>query len=135
MYMQWTYTVLSCHTKKSTTTTKLCVKGRNKRVLVGFNGFFYHVRVYALCINRQEKLAKDSLFYLFLKLLQINYIFSNNVGVVYVTSYEYTSYCRNPFSILLTGSTGSGKTSLHQEVHNNYQIVCKRQKQACSGRF
>ena len=29
--------------------------------------------------NRTEKLAKDSIFYLFLKFVQINYIFSNNV--------------------------------------------------------
>jgi hypothetical protein len=34
--------------------------------------------------NRLEKLAKGSLFYLFLKLVQINFIFSDNVRILYI---------------------------------------------------
>jgi len=34
--------------------------------------------------NRPEKLTKGSLFYLFLKLVQINYILSNNVQILYI---------------------------------------------------
>ena len=37
--------------------------------------------------NRLEKLAKCSLFYLFLKLVQINFIFSDNVRVLYIHLY------------------------------------------------
>jgi len=37
--------------------------------------------------NRLWKLAKGSLFYLFLKLVQINYIFSNNVHILYMYQY------------------------------------------------
>ena len=34
--------------------------------------------------NRHEKLAKGSLFCLFLKLVQINYIFTDNVRILYI---------------------------------------------------
>ena len=35
--------------------------------------------------NRLQKLAKYSFFYLFLKLVQINYIFSDNVRILYMS--------------------------------------------------
>ena len=35
--------------------------------------------------NRLEKFAKGSLFYLFLKLVQINYVFSDNVRILYIS--------------------------------------------------
>ena len=34
--------------------------------------------------NRHEKLAEDSLFCLFLKLVQINFIFTDNVRILYI---------------------------------------------------
>jgi hypothetical protein len=37
--------------------------------------------------NRQEKLTNDSLFYMFLKLVEINHIFSDNVHIyLYIIS-------------------------------------------------
>ena len=36
--------------------------------------------------NRPEKLAKGSLFCLFLKLVQINFIFTDNVRILYISS-------------------------------------------------
>jgi hypothetical protein len=40
----------------------------------------YHLILTA--VHRLEKLTKDSLFYLFLKLIQINYIFYDNVRIL-----------------------------------------------------
>ena len=38
--------------------------------------------------NRPEKLAKGSLFCLFLKLVQINFIFTDNVRILYICFYS-----------------------------------------------
>ena len=43
----------------------------------------YKIHLYSLR-NRPEKLAKDSLFFLFLKLAQINVIFTDNVRILYI---------------------------------------------------
>jgi hypothetical protein len=43
----------------------------------------YQIHLYSLR-NRPEKLAKGSLFCLFLKLVQINFIFTDNVRILYI---------------------------------------------------
>jgi hypothetical protein len=43
----------------------------------------YKIHLYSLQ-NRPEKLAKGSLFCLFLKLVQINFIFTVNVRILYI---------------------------------------------------
>jgi hypothetical protein len=43
----------------------------------------YKIHLYSLW-NRPEKLAKGSLFCLFLKLVQINFIFTDNVRILYI---------------------------------------------------
>jgi hypothetical protein len=45
--------------------------------------------------NRLEKLAKDSLFYLFLKLIQINFIFSNNVHILHMYVFSISVVTNN----------------------------------------
>jgi hypothetical protein len=49
--------------------------------------------------NRIEKLAKCSLFYLSLKLVQINYIFSDNVRILYI--HLFTLFLQKPFMTYL----------------------------------
>ena len=44
----------------------------------------YKILLYSLP-NRPEKLAKGSLFCLFLKLVQINFIFTDNVRILYIS--------------------------------------------------
>jgi hypothetical protein len=64
----------------------------------------YKIHLYSLR-NRPEKLAKGSLFCLFLKLVQINFIFSDNVCILYI----YLHLCpRN-----LNYHTGSRFIKLH----------------------
>ena len=43
----------------------------------------YQINLHSLR-NRLDKLAKGSLFYLFLKLVQINFIFTDNVRILYI---------------------------------------------------
>ena len=43
----------------------------------------YKINLHSLR-NRLEKLAKGSLFYLFIKLVQINYIFFDNIRILYI---------------------------------------------------
>jgi hypothetical protein len=43
----------------------------------------YKIHLYSLR-NRHEKLAEGSLFCLFLKLVQINFIFTDNVRILYI---------------------------------------------------
>ena len=45
----------------------------------------YKITLYSLR-NRLEQLANGSLIYLFLKLVQINYIFSDNERILYIIS-------------------------------------------------
>ena len=42
--------------------------------------------------NRLEKLTNDSLFYLFLKLVQINFIFAENVRILYTSLNKNTAW-------------------------------------------
>ena len=49
----------------------------------------YKIHLYSLR-NRPEKLAEGSLFCLFLKLIQINFIFTDNVRILYI----YPNFCR-----------------------------------------
>jgi hypothetical protein len=46
----------------------------------------YEIHLYSLR-NRPEKLAKGSLLCLFLKLVQINFIFTDNVRILYMYVY------------------------------------------------
>jgi hypothetical protein len=70
--------ILQCK-KKSENLSDLNKKGRNKRQSSPFinvaNGVFFVV---------PEKLAEGSLFCLFLKLVQINFIFTDNVRILYI---------------------------------------------------
>jgi hypothetical protein len=63
-------------------------KDRNKRHSSPFinvvNGVFFVVRYKIHLRNRPEKLAEGSLFCLFLKLVQINFIFTDNVRILYI---------------------------------------------------
>jgi len=43
----------------------------------------YKINLHSLR-NRLEKIAKGSLFYPFLKLMQINFIFTDNVRILYI---------------------------------------------------
>ena len=43
--------------------------------------------------NRLEKLNKGSLFYLYLKLVQINFIFDDHVRIMYIYSDIKNIYC------------------------------------------
>jgi hypothetical protein len=43
----------------------------------------YQINLHSLR-NKLEKMSKGSLIYLFLKLVQINYMFSDNVGILYI---------------------------------------------------
>ena len=50
--------------------------------------------------NRLEKLVEGSLFYLFLKLIQIDFIFSENVRILYVDKEKISgSYVREVSNI------------------------------------
>jgi hypothetical protein len=75
---------------------KCCQGGREEAVLYGLwwvtgsgRGSYinsqinYKINLHSLR-NRLEKLTNCSLFYLFLKLVQINYIFSGNVRILYM---------------------------------------------------
>jgi hypothetical protein len=57
----------------------------------------YKIHLYSLR-NRHEKLANGSLFCLFLKLVQINFIFTDNVRILYI--YHFKLELTHP-SILL----------------------------------
>jgi hypothetical protein len=75
---------LFCNIKHSKTITKLSEISWNKRCSNCFHWrhlWRHHLSCYR---NRLEKLAKGSLFYLFLKLVQINFIFSDNVRILYM---------------------------------------------------
>jgi hypothetical protein len=48
----------------------------------------YNIHLYSLR-NKPEKLAKGSLFCLFLKLVQINFIFTDNVRILYMNTNLY----------------------------------------------
>jgi len=47
----------------------------------------YKINVHSL-LNRPEKLDKDSLFYLFLKPVQVNFKCSGNVRILYIYIYS-----------------------------------------------
>ena len=57
---------------------------------------FLHCRINTICrqillyslLNRPEKFEKGSLYNLFLKIVKINYIFSDNVRILYIYSIE-----------------------------------------------
>ena len=51
----------------------------------------YKIHLYSLA-NRPEKLAEGSLLCLFLKLVQINFIFTDNVRILYISMIIKT-YC------------------------------------------
>jgi hypothetical protein len=56
--------------------------------IAGLTQYTYIVAKYKICLyslrNRPEKLAEGSLFCLFLKLVQINFIFTDNVRILYM---------------------------------------------------
>ena len=54
----------------------------------------YKINLHSLR-NRLEKLDKGSFFYLFLKLVQINYIFSDNVRILYMHRMRFMSTVLN----------------------------------------
>ena len=56
----------------------------------------YKIHLYLLQ-NRHEKLAKGSLFCLLLKLVQINFIFTDNVRILYIYWYHHCFFrhCSN----------------------------------------
>ena len=63
--------------------------------------------------NRTEQLAKGSPFYLFIYLVQINYIFSNNLCIL---SIYYISYLRS------THWFGSRTTQCHSSLSFNFML-------------
>jgi hypothetical protein len=92
------YCVYPAMSKKSENLSDLSKKDRNKRHSSPFinvvKGVFfvtqytfivvkYKIHLYSLR-NRPEKLANGSLFCLFLKLVQINFIFTDNVRILYM---------------------------------------------------
>jgi hypothetical protein len=74
MYVYCVYPAMS---KKSENLSDLNKKDRNKRHSSPFINAVKGVR------NRHEKLAEGSLFCLFLKLVQIHFIFTDNVRILY----------------------------------------------------
>jgi hypothetical protein len=62
----------------------------------------YKIHLYSLR-NRPEKLAKGSLFCLFLKFVQINFIFTDNVRILYISP---AHRFRNHFFVFLLSCEG-----------------------------
>ena len=56
----------------------------------------YKINLHSLR-NRLEKLAYGSLFYLFLKLVKIDFIFTNNIRILYIYMYLYYSNYQNDY--------------------------------------
>jgi hypothetical protein len=56
----------------------MCYRSQYKYIVIRYKINLLWLR------NRPEKLAKGSLFYLFLKLVEINLIFSDNVLILYI---------------------------------------------------
>jgi hypothetical protein len=88
MYVFCVYPAMS---KKSENLSDVDKKERNKRhfspIINVVKGVYivvkYKYHLYSLR-NRPEKLAEGSLFCLFLKLVQINCIFTDNVRILYI---------------------------------------------------
>jgi hypothetical protein len=78
---------LSCNVKKVGKLVRFKQKGQKQASFLAFHkccqGCLLRSNLYSLR-NRHEKLAEGSLFCLFLKLVQINFIFTDNVRILYI---------------------------------------------------
>jgi hypothetical protein len=78
----------------------------------------YEIHLHSLR-NDTEKLTKAWLFYLFLKLVQINYIFSNNVSILYISwTLKSVSLNKSTSVLIITNIVSSNPT----------QVRCTRYK-------
>ena len=104
----------------------------NLTVVLGFLTLQHKINLHSLR-NRLEKLAKCSFFYLFLKLLQINFIFSDNVRILHIYVGFISDICTDDIQINHFTSDNTDvriRTSI-RIINIVCFLVCKRLSGTC----